>query len=266
MASVKVLTGAAVALAAMAVAAGPDVAAPVLTGSVRSTHRIVLHDIETADRAADAVWLGITTTAQLKARQSSIRAGMVAAVGEMPVRAPLNAQTLRRHERDGYSIEEVMFESHPNVHVTALLFLPDEARFKAPYPGVIVTCGHSGNGKAFAGYQRTSLLLAKAGIAALVYDPFDQGERIQKHGFATVHGHNRIGVNATLLGWSMAGLRIWDSAADSTSRRAFPRPMRRGAWSWGRRASARRRFSRLRSTSASPRASRTRLVPSAYSS
>lgn len=221
MASVKVLTGAAVALAAMAVAAGPDVAAPVLTGSVRSTHRIVLHDIETADRAADAVWLGITTTAQLKARQSSIRAGMVAAVGELPVRAPLNAQTLRRHERDGYSIEEVMFESHPNVHVTALLFLPDAARFKAPYPGVIVTCGHSGNGKAFAGYQRTSLLLAKAGIAALVYDPFDQGERIQKHGFATVHGHNRIGVNATLLGWSMAGLRIWDGmrAIDYMQRR-----------------------------------------------
>ena len=195
---------------AVTAAAEVDVAAPVLNGAVRTTHRIVQHDIETADRAADAAWLAVATEAQVKARQSALHAGMVAAVGELPKRVPLNAQVLRRHERDGYSIEEVMFESHSNVHVTALLFLPDAARFKAPYPGVIVTCGHSANGKAFAGYQRTSLLLAKAGIAALIYDPFDQGERIQAEGSSNTGGHNRIGVNATLLGWSMAGLRIWD--------------------------------------------------------
>ena len=210
MAKIKALTGFAAAFGAVAAAAGVDIAAPVLNGAVRTTHKIVQHDIETADRAADAAWLAVATEAQVKARQSALHAGMVAAVGELPKRVPLNAQVLRRHERDGYTIEEVMFESHSNVHVTALLFLPDAARFKAPHPGVIVTCGHSANGKAFAGYQRTSLLLAKAGIAALIYDPFDQGERIQAEGSSNTGGHNRIGVNATLVGWSMAGLRIWD--------------------------------------------------------
>lgn len=182
----------------------------ILHGGKRSTFRIVQHEIEIADRAADAAWLSLETPAQLKAHQCALHAGMTAAVGGFPDRSPLNAQILRRHAKDGYSIEEIIFESHPGIHVTALLFLPDAAKFSAPYPGVIVTCGHSGNGKAYAGYQRTSLLLAKAGMAALIYDPFDQGERIQQKGLSNCNGHNTIGVNATLLGWSMAQLRIWD--------------------------------------------------------
>ena len=47
-------------------------------------------------------------------------------------------------------------------------------------------------------------------MAALIYDPFDQGERIQQKGFSNCHGHNTIGVNAALLGWSTARFRIWD--------------------------------------------------------
>ena len=185
-------------------------AAKVLPGGVRTSYRIVQHEIEIADRAADAAWLALETPAQLRAHQRALHAGMTAAVGGFPERAPLNAQVLRKHQKDGYTIEEIVFESHPGIPVTALLFLPDAAKFKAPYPGVIVTCGHSANGKAYAGYQRTSLLLAKAGMAALIYDPFDQGERIQQKGLSNCGGHNTIGVNATLLGWSMARFRIWD--------------------------------------------------------
>ena len=192
-------------------------AGKMLQGSLRTTYRIIQHEIEIADRAADAAWLALETPAQLKAHQRTLHAGMTAAVGGFPDRAPLNAQVLRKHAKDGYSIEEILFESHPGIHVTALLFLPDPAKFQAPYPGVIVTCGHSATGKAYPGYQRTSLLLAKAGIAALIYDPFDQGERMQKKGLAICHGHNTIGVNATLLGWSMARFRIWDGRAAARS-------------------------------------------------
>ncbi len=187
-----------------------SIAGKILGGSVRTTYRILQHEVEVADRAADAAWLALETPAQLKAHQRALHAGMTDAVGGFPARTPLNAKVLRKHDKDGYTIEEVIFESRPGIHVTALLFLPDPAKFQTPYPGVIVTCGHSGNGKAFAGYQRTSLLLAKAGMAALIYDPFDQGERIQQKGLSNCNGHNTIGINATLLGWSMAGLRIWD--------------------------------------------------------
>ena len=197
-------------MAADASSSDKALAGKVLHGGPRTTYRVIQHEIEIADRAADAAWLGLETPAQLKAHQRTLHTGMTASIGGLPKRTPLNAKVLRKHAKDGYSIEEILFESHPGIHVTALLFLPDPAKYQAPYPGVIVTCGHSGNGKAYAGYQRTSLLLAKAGMAALIYDPFDQGERIQQKGLSNCHGHNTIGVNATLLGWSMARFRIWD--------------------------------------------------------
>ena len=184
--------------------------AKVLNGKFRTSFRIIQHEIDIADRAADDAWLSLATPGQLQARQKAMRDGMIGTIGGFPERCPLNAKVLRKHARDGYSIEEVLLESYPSVHVTALLFLPDPARFKAPYPGVVVTCGHSANGKGFAGYQRMALLLAKDGFAALIYDPFDQGERIQRKGLLNCNGHNTIGVNASLLGWSMARFRIWD--------------------------------------------------------
>ena len=93
MAKIKVLTGFAAAFGAVAASAGVDIAAPVLNGAVRTTHRIVQHDIETADRAADAAWLAVATESQVKARQSALHAGMVAAVGELPKRVPLKCSS-----------------------------------------------------------------------------------------------------------------------------------------------------------------------------
>ena len=48
-------------------------------------------------------------------------------------------------EREGYRVERVIYESRPGHHVTAALYLPEG---EAPFPGVLVPCGHSQNGKA----------------------------------------------------------------------------------------------------------------------
>jgi len=113
--------------------------------------------------------------------------------------------------RDEYRIEKILFESRPRFFVTALLFLPDAARFEPPYPGIIIPCGHSANGKGMAGYQRGAVLAAVNGMAALLYDPIDQGERLQVEGGKFgCNGHNRTGVIAALLGWNTATFRIWD--------------------------------------------------------
>ncbi len=187
-----------------------DIESKLLGGSFRTTCRIVMNEVEEADRAADQAWSALPGMESVKAHQSVLRERMVSAIGGFPERSALKASVVRRHARDGYSIEEILFESHPGIHVTAMLFLPDAVRFPGRNPGVIVTCGHSKSGKAYSGYQRMCVMLAKAGIAALVYDPFDQGERIQKKGLSGVHGHNAIGACATLVGMSMAQLRIWD--------------------------------------------------------
>jgi dienelactone hydrolase len=93
------------------------------------------------------------------------------------------------------------------------MYLP---KGKPPFPGVLVPCGHSANGKASEAYQRASILLAKNGLAALCYDPIGQGERYQilndegkrKHGSTTEH--TLVGIGCILLGTNTARYRIYD--------------------------------------------------------
>ena len=77
-------------------------------------------------------------------------------------------------------------------------------------------CGHSDNGKAYEGYQRACILLAKNGMAVLCYDPIGQGERIPAarcEGKPAVRGtteHTMAGIGALLVGRQLASYRIWD--------------------------------------------------------
>ena len=168
-----------------------------------------------ADRAADAAWLDCRTPEQLKARQAGLRARALEAMGGLPERCALNGRVTGRIEKDGYAIEKVLFESRPGFHVTAHLFLPTAAKYAAPFPAVVVPCGHSSEeGKWGSGYQRIGVMGAREGFAVLVYDPIDQGERRQKRdgakSWSSVHEHNAVGVRAMLLGKSQAMIRLWD--------------------------------------------------------
>lgn len=148
-------------------------------------------------------------------RQAALKASFREALGEMPAeKSPLNPKVVGRDKRDGYSVERVIYESRPGHHVTANLYLPDGP---PPYPGVLVPCGHSENGKAAEPYQRISILLAKNGMAALCFDPIGQGERVQwldEKGKPAVKGstteHTLLGIGALLVGRSAAGYRVWD--------------------------------------------------------
>ncbi len=151
-------------------------------------------------------------------------------IGGLPQRTPLNARTVGTLQGQGYWVEKIMFESRPNHHVTGNLYLPLS---KAPYPAVLVPCGHSHNGKASGHYQRISILLAKNGIAAFCYDPVGQGERYQMIDYEKDHDqfvtvpyklvpphprvqyvctieHTTMGLGSILLGSNIAQYRIWD--------------------------------------------------------
>ncbi|MEQ1861922.1 MAG: acetylxylan esterase [Chthoniobacteraceae bacterium] len=160
-----------------------------------------------------AAYEKVKSPEQIAAWQTERREFFVRQLGGFPERTPLNAQTVATLDRGDYTIEKVIFESEPKHHVTALLYLP---RTKAPYPGVIVPCGHSANGKAAEAYQRACILLARSGIAALCYDPIGQGERAQilkpdgKAAFNSTQEHTLVGVGSILLGTNTARHRIWD--------------------------------------------------------
>ena len=153
---------------------------------------------------------------QIAAYQKRLRAEFLAAIGGLPERTPLRPQVTGVVQREGYRVEKVVFESQPRHFVTAILFLPDAARFKPPYPGVIVPCGHAMKAKGHEEYQSVAALLALSGMAALVFDPIDQGERGQylgPEGWPKLWGtgaHSLLGVGSTLLGRNTAGFEIWD--------------------------------------------------------
>jgi len=157
------------------------------------------------------------TPEQIAAYQKGLRDRFVAAIGGLPERTPLNTQVTGVIRRNGYTVTKLLFESQPKLYVTALLFLPESDRFKPPYPGVLVPCGHSANGKAWEPYQTMGALLALNGMAALVFDPIDQGERYQlldaqgKPRFGGTTGHSAVGVGSILVGRNTARFEIWDA-------------------------------------------------------
>ena len=167
-----------------------------------------------ADRAVDDAWMeAAKNPTAFKARQEQVRQAWIDSIGGFPERCDLDVKVTGQIKREGYRIEKVLFQSRPGHHVTADVFVPEDARFKAPYPAVAVACGHSYNGKMLNDYQRPGVIGAKNGFVVMVYDPIDQGERAQNrkvHKPMVCNGHNRTGHRAELVGWSTAQFRIWD--------------------------------------------------------
>jgi hypothetical protein len=78
-------------------------------------------------------------------RQRELKGRFLEALGDLPEKTPLNPRVVGRERRDGYRIEKVIYESRPDHHVAATLYLPDG---DGPFPGVLMPIGHSANGKA----------------------------------------------------------------------------------------------------------------------
>ena len=166
------------------------------------------------DRRAEA-YEQLKTPEQIRAYQLKLRKFFVTQLGGFPERTPLNAQTVGMIQADGYRIEKVIFESQPNHHVTANLYLPDAT---SPVPGVVVSSGHSRTGKTADYNQRFGIMMAKQGMAALCFDPIGQGERSQilkddgqPRYSSTTTEHFLIGVGSILVGRNTARYRVWDA-------------------------------------------------------
>jgi len=149
-------------------------------------------------------------------RRAALRARIMEMIGPFPERTPLNPRRVGQVEREGYTIEKIVFESRPGFYVTANLYLP--AARSGRRPGILFPCGHSSNGKAEGRYQQACQGLVKKGYVVLIYDPLGQGERSQYLDRAT--GENTLPVGTTqhcydgirleLIGYNLANFRIWD--------------------------------------------------------
>lgn len=179
-------------------------------------NRYLLKEVAKAEQKILETSQALDTPEKLHAWQQQLRKQFLSALGKLPERTPLNARSTGTVARENYRVEKVLFESRPNHFVSAALFLPNENKFKPPYPGVLIPCGHSQTGKGINFYQRGGVIAASNGMAALIYDPIDQGERMQqvsgdgKFTHFGVGGHNKVGISAQLLGWNNATFCVWD--------------------------------------------------------
>ena len=166
---------------------------------------------EALDRR-EAAYEELNSEAEITAYQRRMRQFFVDQLGGFPERTPLGARVVGSKRYDDYRIEKVIYESRPRFYVTAVLYLPLS---EPPYPGILLPCGHSENGKAAEAYQRACILLAKNGMAVLCPDPIGQGERKQlldggRGRFRSTTEHMVDGVAPILLGMNLASYMIWD--------------------------------------------------------
>jgi dienelactone hydrolase len=213
----RLLLTVALLLAAAPVAADDDLTVLKAGGDnppPRILRAYLLDETQKAFDARRAAVAALKTPDDVRKRQKELRAKFIAALGGFPDKTPLHARVVGTIQRDGYRVERVVYESRPDHHVTATLYLPDG---KGPFPAVLMPIGHSADGKADSSVQRGAILLARNGLAALAYDPIGQGERRQlldDKGMPTIISstseHTMVGIGALLVGRSTASYRIWD--------------------------------------------------------
>jgi dienelactone hydrolase len=158
----------------------------------------------------------LTTTTAIRARQRWIRENFWKLIGGMPERTPLNARTVGSFERLGYRVEKIIYESRPNFHIPANLYIPTTG--KPPYPGVLFQMGHTTNGKAGDLYQRCCQGLTRLGYVVLGFDPMGQGERTYYPGSSLSRSrlgadeeHTYPGRQMILKGDTSTQLQVWDA-------------------------------------------------------
>jgi dienelactone hydrolase len=159
----------------------------------------------------------IRTPEQFAERKAEVRQKLLTLMGGLPSQhAALNLQQTGSIDRGDYRVEKIVYQSLPNMYVTANLYVPQSG--KPPYPAVLQPTGHSLAAKARALYQTLCLGLVKNGFVVLTYDPVGQGERRiffdkelddSKVGGPTAE-HDMVGVQSLLAGESIARYMVWD--------------------------------------------------------
>lgn len=143
---------------------------------------------------------------QWQQQREQVAAGLHEALGMNPApeKTPLNAKGLKKTEREGYTIENVVFQSHPRFYVTCNVYIPKNR--PGPMPAMVITAGHAmQQGKNYDLYRTAQLGLVRHGFLVLAYDPIGQGER-RLPGYS-----HAVSYPALLTGKSNLHYMTWDS-------------------------------------------------------
>lgn len=152
--------------------------------------------------------------------QAEFRAGLLQCLGgDWPEPCPLEAQTDRTDQADGYRTEHVRYQVEPGEFVPAVLLVPDGISAGSPAPGICVWHQHAGQwhlgksepaGLAGDSMHHTGAALAREGYVVLCPDALGFEDREQ--GYAHTGGdlERFLFLRYVVNGRSMAWKNILD--------------------------------------------------------
>jgi dienelactone hydrolase len=142
-------------------------------------------------------------------RREALRKNMFAAMGPMPAHpCELSPRIVGKLDREGYRIENILFQSRPDVWVTANAYVPTTVKGKVP--AVLAVHGHWAGARRDPVVQARCLGLVKLGFFVLAVDAFSAGERHPTIARGTYHGA-LLGSALWPAGQTLLALQVYDN-------------------------------------------------------
>src|SRR5262245_7619991 len=142
-------------------------------------------------------------------RREVLRSAMFAAMGPFPKEpCPLEPKNLGEMKRPNFVIENLIFQSRPNIWVTANLYRPTNVTGKRP--AVLVVHGHWPMARRDPVVQARCLGLVQLGFVVLAVDAFGSGERYTEPARGTYHGA-LYGSTLWPAGQTLLGMQVYDN-------------------------------------------------------
>lgn len=183
-----------------------------LAGAIRAAtpagHPAFLEHVRAEARALRAHDQPPAAPAAWQEQRRTLRANLQAAWGEFPASpSPLAPKILGTLQRDGYRVEKVVFQTMPDVWMTANAYVPNRP---GRLPAVLAVHGHWKGAKQDPVVQSRCIGLAKLGFFVLAVDALGAGERAVGKELGEYHGDLTA---ATLypVGLTLAGLQVYEN-------------------------------------------------------
>ncbi len=126
----------------------------------------------------------------------------------LPEKTPLHATVTGIVTGNGFVVENLHYQSRPQLYVTANLYRPEKIAAGEKLPAVLYVCGHLGRGRngGKTAFQSHGIWLAKHGYICLIVDTLQLGEIPAIH-----HGtYNLERWSWLSRGYTSAGVECWN--------------------------------------------------------